>query len=107
MATTPEAPSNEADRARLLGYGSLAGSAASMALLMVDLTPGRNPQKWEFLLSMCVAVIAVLLGLAGLDARRRCAEPRPFSPVAGVAIGLLVATFMVLALLFISGIRHL
>jgi hypothetical protein len=99
-------PVESAHDARRFGSFSIAASVLALLVCVIDLSPGYvNPQAWEFWLSAALGGFAVLLALAGLDARRSCEAPKPSAPLVAITAGLLITLFMLLGGLFVAGYR--
>ena len=93
MGDDPDSGSRE--RAELLGRLSLA--CGVLVIVAVVAFPMRSfGSGGIFGACLAVAVAGLLLGLAGLDARRACDDPRPRSPTWGVVLAVLCAIYVLL-----------
>ena len=75
-------------RARIFGWISLAFSPAALCLAV---SSHRDLQMWKLSLSAGLAVMGMVVGVLGVDARRACEHPKPYAPIAGVWFSSVIA----------------
>ena len=93
MGDDPDSDARE--RAQLLGRLSLA--CGVLVIVAVVAFPMRSFKSGGiFGACLAVAVAGLLLGLAGIDARRACEDPKPRSPLWGIALAVLCAIYVLL-----------
>ncbi len=95
----------EVKRANLLGWASMACGACAPTLVFL------LPLTWDFELRMACGVacsgLAIVLAVSGMYLRRKWIAPRPWSPVAGLVLGVLALVLHGAAWWLASNIRHM